>query len=145
MKRGTRVLAFVVLGGWASSLTGREWIFGSVWDGVYANNQASRGELAYSQDCAWCHGPRLEGNGRIPALTGRAFSEDWEQTNVGDLFEKIQFSMPGDRPGELTPSRDADIVAYILKYNRFPVGPSDLPSDADTLRLVRIEGDRGPQ
>jgi mono/diheme cytochrome c family protein len=145
MRKGTQLTILFLLCGWMSTVRGTEWVFGSVWDGVYDGGQAARGEAAYRQDCAGCHGMQLEGQGRIPGLAGSDFASDWEQTNVGDLFEKIQYSMPGDRPGELSPSRDADIVAYILKVNRFPAGPTNLPSDADALRIVRIETARFPQ
>ena len=59
--------------------------------------------------------------------------------SVGDLFEKIQVSMPADRPGQLTKDQNAGILAYILKSNKFPAGAKELPASADAMRYVRFE------
>ncbi len=59
--------------------------------------------------------------------------------SVGDLFEKIQVSMPADRPGQLTKDQNAGILAYILKSNKFPAGAKDLPASADAVRNIRFE------
>ena len=45
----------------------------SVWDGVYTEEQARRGEVAFVQACSNCHGRTLEGADMTPALTGGAF------------------------------------------------------------------------
>ena len=42
----------------------------SQWDGVYTEAQAKRGETAYSELCASCHGPDLTGGEMAPGLTG---------------------------------------------------------------------------
>jgi mono/diheme cytochrome c family protein len=31
----------------------------SVWDGVYTEAQAKRGEALFGQNCVSCHGPRI--------------------------------------------------------------------------------------
>src|SRR2546423_1377917 len=48
----------------------------SMWDGVYTDAQAARGQAQYRQECASCHGDRLEGGGEIapaPELAGDIF------------------------------------------------------------------------
>src|ERR1041384_4901719 len=34
----------------------------SVWDGVYAEDQAKRGETLYGRECSSCHGQKLAGD-----------------------------------------------------------------------------------
>ncbi|MBV9745985.1 MAG: cytochrome c, partial [Acidobacteriia bacterium] len=69
---------------------------------------------------------------------GRDFANDWNCANIADLFEKIQFTMPTDRPGRLSREQIADVLAYILRANRFPAGASALPASADELRGIRF-------
>ena len=141
--RSARVLASLVLGGLFSYLPGQEGAaWPSVWDGVYTASQAMRGEAAYRANCASCHGANLEGQGRIPPLTGRDFTWDWDLMGVDNLFEKMLFTMPLDRQGQLSPDREAEILAYILKANRFPAGSRELPADAEQLRSVIFEAAR---
>ena len=33
----------------------------SIWDGIYSEEQATRGQALYSQECASCHGGELTG------------------------------------------------------------------------------------
>jgi hypothetical protein len=47
--------------------------------------------------------------------------------------------MPADKPGSLTRLQNADILAYIFQANQFPAGKTELPSDAETLKKIRIE------
>lgn len=114
----------------------------SVWDGVYTESQALRGEAEYRANCASCHGMRLEGKGAdVPALTGRAFTWDWDFTGVDNLFETMLFTMPQNRKGAVNAATEAEILAYILKVNGFPPGDKELPADAEQLRVVRFEAD----
>ena len=61
---------------------------------------------------------------------------------MGDLLEKIEVTMPADRPGKLSAAENAAILAYILKYNKFPAGSTDLPEKADDLRGVKFEAEK---
>jgi len=47
-----------------------------------------------------------------------------------------------DRQGQLSSAQEAEILAYILKVNRYPAGGKELPSDAEQLRVVRFEADK---
>jgi hypothetical protein len=62
---------------------------------------------------------------------------------LGELFDKMQSSMPADRPGQLKPEQNAAILAYLLEQNHFPAGSQTLPSDADTLKPIRFI-EKGP-
>jgi S-disulfanyl-L-cysteine oxidoreductase SoxD len=109
-------------------------IYRSAWAGIYTSDQAARGESAYKARCATCHGASLEGSDDAPALAGRDFTDDWNCANLADLFEKIQYTMPANRPGRLRENEIAEILSFILKVNRFPAGTSALPPSADDLR-----------
>lgn len=124
----------------AESVANSVWaeIYKSAWAGVYTNDQAARGESAYRERCASCHGVSLEGSEAAPALVGRDFRNDFDEMNIADLFEKIKFTMPADRPSRVSEQQSADLVSYILKCNGFPAGKAGLPATADDLRGVRF-------
>jgi mono/diheme cytochrome c family protein len=114
----------------------------TVSEGVYSASQAGRGAALYAKDCASCHGDKLEGRAQAPPLAGAEFTSNWSGQTLGDLFDKIQTSMPADRPGRLEPGQNAAIVAYILSANKFPAGKDDLPADAERLRNIRFEASK---
>ena len=111
----------------------------SVWDGVYSDAQAGRGAAVYQTACASCHGDKLQGKGQTPRLTGSDFVMNWSGMTIGDLFDKIQTSMPADKPGTLSREQNASLVAYLLSANKFPSGKAELSSDAERLRQIRLE------
>jgi len=107
--------------------------------GVYAAEQATRGEVVYKEQCAACHGDDLKGNDIIPGLTGDAFAANWRGKSVGDLFEKINMTMPALSPGSLTPEQTADLVALILSVAKYPAGTTDLASSLEALQQITID------
>ncbi len=111
----------------------------SVNDGAYTAVQATRGEEAYQKDCGSCHGAGLAGDGAAPGLAGMEFLGNWNGTTVGDLFDRVRISMPPGSPGSLSPQATADIIAFILKFNTYPAGSSELVGSADALKDVRFE------
>jgi mono/diheme cytochrome c family protein len=115
------------------------WAQASVWDGIYSAEQARKGEALYRQECASCHGEKLEGRGQAPPLTGGDFTMDWNGMTLDDLFEKIQTSMPADQPGHLSREQNATLLAFILNANKFPAGAAELPTDGERLRQIRFE------
>jgi mono/diheme cytochrome c family protein len=117
-------------------LAGRAEFPPSVWDGIYTEQQAQRGQAAYSHYCGSCHGSKLEGTNQGPPLAGSDFTSDWDLTALGDIADEIQISMPANRPGQLSEATNAAILAYILRSNRFPSGAKELPAGADPLRGV---------
>ena len=112
---------------------------GSVWDGVYSDPQAAHGAALYQTACASCHGDKLQGKGQTPALTGSGFVMNWSGMTLGDLFDKMQTSMPADKPGSLSRQQNASLIAYLLNANKFPSGANELSSDAERLRQIRFE------
>ncbi len=111
----------------------------SVWDGVYADEQAARGVSLYQQECASCHGKALEGAGVFPPLAGDDFKSNWNGKPLGDLFEKMRVTMPADHPGKLSRDQNADILAYMLKQNGFPAGSTAMKGDANALKSVQFD------
>jgi mono/diheme cytochrome c family protein len=111
----------------------------SVWDGVYTDEQAKRGEALYYQRCAACHGAGLEGGDMSPALSGGVFTSTWNDLSVGDLFERIRIGMPLDRPGSLSRAQSADITAFLLKANKWPAGSAELPRELPALNEIKIQ------
>ena len=112
----------------------------SVWDGIYTNDQASKGAAAYTANCASCHREKLEGRGQTPPLQGADFLSNWTGMTAGDLFEKIQTSMPADKPGQVSRQDNASILAYILKSNKFPAGQQELVAQIqEALGRIHID------
>lgn len=105
-------------------------------DGVYSNQQATRGQAVYKDRCASCHGATLEG-GNAPPLAGDAFISIWGGP-LSELVDKIQNTMPQDEPGKLTRQQSADIVAYVLQASKFPAGRTDLGADPAVLKQIAI-------
>lgn len=113
----------------------------SVWDGVYTDKQAQRGQALYTRKCSSCHGEKLTGKESedAPAITGQEFETEWNGRTVSDLFRKILRKMPQDNPGTLSPQESADLVAFILQFNKFPAGKSELPAQNEALTGIRFD------
>jgi S-disulfanyl-L-cysteine oxidoreductase SoxD len=117
----------------------------SVWDGVFTEKQAKRGQPLFNQYCASCHGDALTGGDATPPLTGGDFLANWNGLTVGDLFERIRRTMPQNDPGRLSRQQDADVLAYILSVNEFPPGQAELPHDTQLLKQIRFEATKPDQ
>ncbi len=111
----------------------------SLWDGVYTQEQAKRGEAAYVERCARCHGPELIGGDTNPPLVGPEFLSTWNTKTVGDLFDRIRTSMPSDKPGSLNRQQVSDIVAYLLNANKFPAGNTELGTQTELLKQIQFD------
>jgi len=114
----------------------------SVWDGVYTEEQAKRGEALYEKRCSACHGDKLAGRESAPPLTGGAFLSNWNGLSLGDLFERIRKTMPQTSPGKLTRQQNADVLAYVLSFNKFPAGKTELYRQAEMLREIRFVSEK---
>jgi mono/diheme cytochrome c family protein len=110
----------------------------TVWDGVFTDEQAKRGQASYGEECASCHGVELTGGEQAPPLAGAAFLGTWNGLSVGVLFDRMRQSMPQDDPGSLSRQINADILAYILKVNGFPAGKSEMEKDSEPLRQIKL-------
>ena len=117
----------------------QENIMRSVWDGVYTEEQAGRGERTYTQACSACHLGDLLGDGFAPSLVGAAFSFRWTDLSVGDIFATIRATMPQGAPASLSPQAYVDLAAFLLSVNDYPAGNEELEPDVPTLEQIRIE------
>lgn len=111
----------------------------SVWDGVYTEEQAKRGEALYRQECAICHGEMLTGADEVPPLVGAPFTSNWNGLTLGDLLERIRVTMPPDNPARLSRQQHVDILAHLLSVNHFPAGKTELARQTALLMQIRFE------
>ncbi len=81
----------------------------------------------------------LIGGGGAAPLAGGTFLSNWNGLTVGDLFDRIRKTMPQGLPGKLTKQQDADILAYLLSFNKFPAGKTELQKQVEFLREIRFE------
>jgi mono/diheme cytochrome c family protein len=109
---------------------------------VFTEDQVKRGAAAYQRDCSNCHGAALEGGDMTPPLVGGAFTSNWNDLTLGDLFDRIRQTMPLDSPGKLSRQQNADVIAFILKTNAWPSGATELPPEAGALQQIRIEASK---
>ena len=116
----------------------------SIWDGVYTEVQASRGEFIYEGACGFCHGYRLDGAAddpdmrSSPPLARTKFLRDWEGRSLAVLFELTKTTMPEDNPGSLTDKEFVDVIAYMLSVSNLPAGSIELQVDLHSLSQVTI-------
>lgn len=110
----------------------------TVWDGVYTEAQARRGEPVYQAECSECHGPAMEGIDMAPGLAGGDFVWNWDGLTLGELFERIRISMPQADPTSVSRSEKADILAYMLEMSGYPAGDTDLSTRARDLNQVTL-------
>ena len=110
----------------------------SLSDGIYTEEQASRGAEDYAARCASCHSADLRGNSNSPSLIGLSFMFIWEGRTLGELFTKMSTEMPTDQPGSLSQQSYSAILAFILKSNDFPAGDKELASNASMLESIYI-------
>ena len=110
----------------------------TVWDGIYTDEQAARGEMLYAEQCAKCHGDTLGGQESAPALTGTTFYSNWEGEMLEPLFDRLRTTMPQDKPGSLSRSQNADILAFMLKAGGYPAGATPLSGQSGALATITI-------
>jgi len=108
----------------------------SIWDGVFTEDQATRGNNGFAAHCANCHGASLGGTGEAPALAGPRFLSDFDGLSLGDLFDRIRTTMPQDNPASLTRDAYADILAFLLKANGMPAGAKELDRRSEYLKAI---------
>ena len=104
--------------------------------GWFTREQAGRGRIQYRAQCASCHADNLAGIGPAPPLAGSAFLSKWSASSVSDLFERMRTTMPQNAPQSLSAAVYADIAAFILRANNFPLGDAELPAEAGKLRTM---------
>ena len=103
----------------------------TVWDGVFTQQQAERGKVAFmgARGCSLCHGfsGAFEGNSDMfPPLAGDSFMQHMTLRPVAYLYNYILENKPSDNPGSLSSSVSLALAAFILSQNGFPAGDAEL-------------------
>ena len=117
----------------------------SVWDGVFTESQATRGQAVYPGACGICHGRRLNGAPEdpdmrsTPPLARARFLRVWEGRSLATLFEYTRATMPEDNPNSLTDQEYVDVIAYMLTVGGMPTGDDELQPDPQSLARVVIQ------
>jgi len=116
----------------------------SIWDGVFTEEQADRGQKINSGVCAKCHGLRGDGANEPdqpggPAIARFSFLRKWENTSLASLFEYIKTEMPPDNPASRTDQEYLDVIAHMLALSGAPAGDTELPAEPETLDRIYIE------
>ena len=114
----------------------------TTWDGVYTDDQAARGRPLYNRECASCHAETMTGGEMAPPLAGGEFLSNWNGLTVGELLDRMRNTMPLNKPKSLSRQSNADILAYMFSMSRFPAGKTELPTDAEMLRQIRVEAQK---
>ena len=95
----------------------------TVWDGVYTDEQATRGKQEYANHCQRCHGPELTDTREI---VGSRFLERWREDRLDTLFNYVRDAMPRQQGRSLQDDTYLDIFTYMLARNGFPAGKEPL-------------------
>ena len=112
----------------------------SVWEGVYTFDQAQKGETAYREQCMRCHGRFLDGDTLAPPLEGSIFMSGWDTVTLDKLYVRISRDMADNNKGKAANAElNAAMLAYLLAYNGFPDGKTELPHTIDKLKQIRFE------
>lgn len=131
------LIAFGLAGAAVAQNTGK-----SVWQGIYTADQATRGAAVYAQRCGACHGAALNGTGEAPALVGGEFVSHWDTMTVGDLYDRVRTTMPQNDPMSMTREEYADVLAFLLKNNGFPVGSQPMDKRSEVLATIGITAEK---
>jgi hypothetical protein len=145
MKLNVAAITVLVLGGVGASyslLRAEDHSTRSVWDGVYTFEQAQRGEEFYRQQCMRCHGRFLDGDTLAPPLAGMLFLSAWDGVTLDKLYVRITRDMADNNAGKQNAEINAAMLAYLLAFNDFPSGKTDLPSTAQKLGEIRFDQSR---
>ena len=97
-------------------------------DGVYTLEQAKRGEAVFVSTCAACHS--------TAEFSSSSFRAGIAGVRVFSFFEFVRTNMPWRDANTLLRQEYADVVAYIMSLNDFPVGEEELPLDVEELRSL---------
>ena len=122
----------------------------TVRDPVYTAAQAERGKQVYDANCVTCHLADLDGSANPTAgargapLIGTRFVQDFGESKVSALFNKMKRDMPSGRPGSLSDQEYLDVATYVLQKNNFPAGSAELtPEVADITWIPGAGGGEG--
>jgi mono/diheme cytochrome c family protein len=115
----------------------------TIWDGVFTEAQAARGQDGYLEACARCHADDLLGVDDAPPLLGEPFLGRFNRLTADDVVQTIRRTMPQDAPDSLGSSAYVDLVSYLFKANGSPAGAVELPTDRSALQQVVVTNRQG--
>jgi mono/diheme cytochrome c family protein len=116
----------------------------SIWQEVYTEEQAKRGEKAYCGPCGFCHGRRLnrapdDADMRpSPPLARAKFIRNWNGRSLGSLYAFTRATMPQSNPGYMPDQTYVDIIAHMLAMTGAPAGDTELTPDPAFLARIII-------
>jgi mono/diheme cytochrome c family protein len=100
-------------------------------DGVYAAEQAARGEQLFASICMSCH--------ELGEFTAAgAYLDDVEGEPLWDTFEYVSSEMPEDDPASLPPEAYSAVLAYLFSVYGLPSGAAALPVDRESLEAITM-------
>ena len=99
--------------------------------GPYTDAQAEDGHVKFNNNCAQCHGPKLDG-ALGPNLHDAKFQEIFAGKPVSDLRDFVYENMPQNAPKSLKDEELYPILAWIMKKNNVPAGDKPLTKDSFT-------------
>ena len=121
----------------------------SIWDGVFTEAQATRGQAAYTGPCSRCHGGKLDGAQDepdmlpSPPVAGEKFLRRRDGQSLAVLFEYTRATMPANNPGFLTDQEFVDVIAYMLAVSGAPAGSEELRPDSQALVGIVVRAGGG--
>ncbi|MDP6050950.1 MAG: cytochrome c, partial [Candidatus Latescibacteria bacterium] len=105
--------------------------------GIFTVSQADRGMVLFRNECARCHGNRLD-DGTAPVLLGPAFLETWNRDGL-DLNPLLDMIRSMDRLGaKLTDQDFVNVMAFVLQRNAYPAGARTLAPDSVSLGGIHL-------
>jgi len=111
----------------------------TVWDGVYTQQQATRGASSFTAYCARCHSADTSEERR--PLAGKAFWQSHRESTVDRLLDYVSKNMPNGAGGSLEANVYADLVAFILSRNDLPAGAAELTKEsANGVQIITKDG-----
>src|SRR4029078_7802000 len=79
-------------------------------------------------------------------LAGTRFVQDFGESKLSALFNKMKRDMPSGRPGTLTDQQYLDAATYVLQKNNFPAGADELTVEvAENIWIPGAGGAEGLQ
>ena len=110
----------------------------TIWDGVFTDQQAQRGQQVYQRACAACHLDSLQGDAVSPPLIGSGFLARFTGQSAHEMVQNLRASMPQNAPDSLGDRAYVDLAAYLLKANGSKTGSLELPLDDAELEKIAV-------